>query len=167
VDYHVRLEQGRTLNPSEAVLDAISRALRLDSTERAHLFDLARPAPARRRRTPRRPQRVSAVMHQLLETLELAASPAFIIGRRMDVLAINRLGGGLICDFYALPAGRRNKARFISSTRTLAASTRTGTSSPPRPPPSCAWTPAGTRTTLRLLAHWITETAPAISSASL
>jgi transcriptional regulator with XRE-family HTH domain len=113
VDYYIRLEQGRNLNPSEAVLDAVSRALRLDSTERAHLFDLARPAPARRRRAPRRPQRVSPVMHQLLETLEQSASPAFIIGRRMDVLAINRLGRALICDFYALPAGRRNKARFM------------------------------------------------------
>src|SRR6478752_4874346 len=43
VDYYVRLEQGRDLTPSESVLDALARALRLDDTERAHLFALARP----------------------------------------------------------------------------------------------------------------------------
>ena len=43
VDYYVRLEQGRDLTPSESVLDALARALRLDDTERAHLIALARP----------------------------------------------------------------------------------------------------------------------------
>src|SRR5689334_15808909 len=43
VDYYVRLEQGRDLTPSEPVLDALARALRLDDTERAHLIALARP----------------------------------------------------------------------------------------------------------------------------
>ena len=38
VDYYVRLEQGRDLTPSESVLDALARALRLDDTERAHLI---------------------------------------------------------------------------------------------------------------------------------
>ncbi|MCM0675294.1 helix-turn-helix transcriptional regulator [Micromonospora phytophila] len=111
VDYYVRLEQGRNLNPSEAVLDAIARALRLDDTERAHLFDLAKPSAGRRRR--RRPQRVSAATYQLLETLDEAASPALILGRRMDVLAINQIGRALISDFNALPARQRNYARFI------------------------------------------------------
>jgi transcriptional regulator with XRE-family HTH domain len=113
VDYYVRLEQGRTLNPSEAVLDAVARALRLDDAERAHLFDLAKPAPARRRRAGHRPQRVSAAMHQLLDNLDAAANPAFILGRRMTMLAINKTARALICDFNALPARQRNKARFM------------------------------------------------------
>ncbi|MDY7090723.1 MAG: helix-turn-helix transcriptional regulator [Actinomycetota bacterium] len=112
VDYYVRLEQGRNLNPSEAVLDALARALRLDDTERAHLFDLARPREARRR-PPRRPQRVAPATYQLLETLDDAGAPAFIVGRRMDVLAINHAARALICDFNALPARDRNYARFI------------------------------------------------------
>jgi transcriptional regulator with XRE-family HTH domain len=113
VDYYIRLEQGRTANPSEAVLDAVARVLHLDDTERAHLFDLAKPAPRARRRAARRPQRVSTSSYQLLENLDLAACPAFILGRRMDVLAINRMGRALINDFNALPAGQRNKARFM------------------------------------------------------
>ncbi|MEU0194902.1 helix-turn-helix transcriptional regulator [Streptomyces afghaniensis] len=38
-DYYTRLEQGRHPNVSEAVLDAVARALRLDDDERGHLFD--------------------------------------------------------------------------------------------------------------------------------
>ena len=54
VDYYVRLEQGRDTHPSEQVLDALARALRLDDDAVAHLHHLARPAP-RRRRPPRPP----------------------------------------------------------------------------------------------------------------
>jgi transcriptional regulator with XRE-family HTH domain len=109
-DYYMRLEQGRNVRPSATVVDSLARALRLDENERAHLFDLARvdrrpPAP--------RPQRVRPSMYQLLETLDLAASPAFVLGRRMDVLAANRMARALICDFYALPARQRNKMRFM------------------------------------------------------
>ncbi|OAA19792.1 putative transcriptional regulator [Frankia sp. EI5c] len=113
VDYYVRLEQGRNLNPSEAVLDAIARALRLDETERSHLFHLARPPAARQRRAPRRPQRVAGATYQLLETLDEAASPALVVGRRMDVLAMNRTSRALLGDFIALPARQRNYARFL------------------------------------------------------
>ncbi len=113
VDYYVRLEQGRDLNPSDAVLDAIARALRLDDAERAHLVDLARPPAARRRRPPRRAQHVPVATHQLLETLDAAASPALVLGRRMDVLAINRTGRVLVADFPVLAARDRNYARFV------------------------------------------------------
>ncbi|MGA5304767.1 helix-turn-helix domain-containing protein [Nucisporomicrobium flavum] len=112
VDYYVRLEQGRNLNPSDAVLDAIARALRLDDTERAHLFALARATPARRRR-PVRPQGVAPATYQLLETLDEAVSPALVLGRRLDVLAINRTARTLVGDFLALPARERNYARFV------------------------------------------------------
>jgi len=55
-DYYSRLEQGRQANISAEVLDAIARALRLDEVERAHLNDLAAPAPA----VPRTHRRFSA-----------------------------------------------------------------------------------------------------------
>lgn len=41
VDYIARLEQGRAVNPSSQVVEAIARALRLSGEERAHLFRLA------------------------------------------------------------------------------------------------------------------------------
>jgi transcriptional regulator with XRE-family HTH domain len=45
VDYVTRLEQGRASNPSSQVVEALARALRLSSEERAHLYRLAGLAP--------------------------------------------------------------------------------------------------------------------------
>ncbi|MFC4117173.1 helix-turn-helix transcriptional regulator [Nonomuraea zeae] len=112
VDYYTRLEQGRSRSASPEVLDALATALHLGDAEREHLHLLARPMPAQRRRRPR-PQRVHAATWRLLETLEAARRPAFVLGRRLDVLAHNRLAGRLITDFRALPAAERNQARFI------------------------------------------------------
>src|SRR5215470_9973668 len=41
VTWYTWLEQGRPINVSVQVLDAVARTLRLDSVERAHLFRLA------------------------------------------------------------------------------------------------------------------------------
>src|SRR4051812_14881921 len=48
VDYVVRLEQGRSSQPSTQLLGALARALRLSDDERNHLFHLAghQPPPA-------------------------------------------------------------------------------------------------------------------------
>ncbi|HEY0951217.1 helix-turn-helix transcriptional regulator [Nocardioides sp.] len=46
VDYYVELEQGRGAQPSEQMVAALARALRLDRDERDHLYHLAgRPLP--------------------------------------------------------------------------------------------------------------------------
>jgi hypothetical protein len=41
------------------------------------------------------------------------ALPAFVLGRRLDVLASNRLARALLTDFDALPVADRNFARFM------------------------------------------------------
>src|SRR6185437_9322506 len=46
VPYYTRLERGDARGATDAVLDAIARALLLDDAERAHLFDLVRAANA-------------------------------------------------------------------------------------------------------------------------
>jgi len=111
VDYYTRLEQGRSRSASTEVLDALATALRLDDAERSHLHTLARSRPAKRRRP--RPQRVHPATWDLLETLQQSGRPAFVLGRRLDVLAHNQLAGRLITDFRALPAAERNQARFV------------------------------------------------------
>jgi transcriptional regulator with XRE-family HTH domain len=110
VDYYIRLERGRTRGVSESVLEAVARALQLDDAERAHLFDLAQPTAARAQRRPLSPQRVRPVLYWALEALSV---PALIQGRRMDVLAANRLGYALFTDFEARPHRERNFARFV------------------------------------------------------
>jgi transcriptional regulator with XRE-family HTH domain len=109
VDYYVRLERGRTRNVSEAVLDAVARALRLDDTERGHLFAIARPA--RRQQRPMPPQRVRPGLRRVLELL--TDVPALVIGRRTDILAANPSARALFTDFEALPHRERNMARFM------------------------------------------------------
>ncbi|MDX3073561.1 helix-turn-helix transcriptional regulator [Streptomyces sp. NPDC088354] len=111
-DSYTRLEQGRHQNVSDAVLDAVARALRLDADERANLFELARPRRAARRRPPHRPQRVRPEVHRVLNLLD-GRSPALVLGRHADVLASNRLARALITDFDALPHRDRNLARFL------------------------------------------------------
>ncbi|TCK27531.1 helix-turn-helix domain-containing protein [Pseudonocardia endophytica] len=111
VDYYVRLERGRATNPSASVLDGIARALRLDEAERAHLFDLAGVTPDAHRARRNPPQRPHPGLLRVLDTIEHV--PAMIFGRRMDVLAANRLARALIIDFDALPLRDRNIARFV------------------------------------------------------
>lgn len=50
VDYVTRLEQGRATNPSEQVVEALGRALRLSAAEREHLFHVAGLVPRGRAR---------------------------------------------------------------------------------------------------------------------
>ncbi|MFF2387171.1 helix-turn-helix transcriptional regulator [Streptomyces sp. NPDC058108] len=107
-EYYTRLEQGRAAHPSPEVVDALARALRLDTAEREHLTDLlARPGA---RRAPVNPQRVRQGLHLMLQTLDHV--PALVIGRRTDVLASNRLARAVLTDFDALPVPRRNLARY-------------------------------------------------------
>jgi len=87
---------------------AVARALRLDNQERAHLSRLARPG--RRPRRPPTPERVRPLRH-LLDAMSDAA--AFVIGRRTDVLAWNRLGAALIADSDELPVRDRTFARLM------------------------------------------------------
>jgi transcriptional regulator with XRE-family HTH domain len=91
-DYYVRLEQGRERHPSEQVIEALARALQLDREATAHLHDLARPEP-RRRRAARRTERVRPQLKRLMEAWP--QTPAVILGRHMDVLASNPLATAL------------------------------------------------------------------------
>jgi transcriptional regulator with XRE-family HTH domain len=86
--YYVRLEQGREHNPSDQVLDALARVLRLDQDAAEYLHTLAHPW-ARPRRPLGQGERVSPTLLQLLSRWH--HTPALVIGRRLDVLATNAL----------------------------------------------------------------------------
>ncbi|MFE2067430.1 helix-turn-helix transcriptional regulator [Streptomyces sp. NPDC059467] len=112
-DYYARLEQGRHPHVSETVLEAVAGALRLDDTERGHLFELARPRPAGPdRHRPARVPRVRPAVHQMLDVLN-DVSPALVLDHRTDVLGANHLARQLITDFDTLPHRDRNLARFV------------------------------------------------------
>ncbi|MFD0278180.1 helix-turn-helix transcriptional regulator [Kitasatospora sp. NPDC127111] len=114
VDYYTRLEQGRVGNPSEAVVDAVARGLRLGPDEARHLHRLARPRQVGRSgRGPsaaRGPQPVRPMLARLLE--QLPDVPALVMGRRMDILAWNRAAAALLGDYGRLAPAERNIARI-------------------------------------------------------
>ncbi|KIZ13714.1 helix-turn-helix domain-containing protein [Streptomyces natalensis] len=115
VDYYTRIEQGRAHAISDSVLDAIARALRLSGGEVTYLRNIAAP----RRRTPGAclpgavsGQTVRPEIQQLLDAME-ATVPAMVMGRGLDVLAWNALGGRVAFDLEALDADRRNTALLV------------------------------------------------------
>jgi transcriptional regulator with XRE-family HTH domain len=110
-DYYVRLEQGRDQHPSEQVVEALARALQLDDDATAHLHRLAHQPP-RRRRPPRRPERVPTGIQQLIASL--SETPAYVYGRYMDVLAANPLARALVP--YYRPGENLVRAAFLDPT---------------------------------------------------
>ena len=92
-DYYTRLEQGRDHRPSEQVLEALARALRLDDAATAHLFALGRPAPPLAHPHVAEDESVPTDLQDLLASW--TTTPAFIHGRRLDVLASNALARAL------------------------------------------------------------------------
>ncbi|MFE3994720.1 helix-turn-helix transcriptional regulator [Streptomyces goshikiensis] len=95
-DYYTRLEQGRERHPSQQVLEAVARALRLDGEAVAHLHRVATPTPRRTRPAPR-VERVAPNLRRLLDSW--SDTPAFVLGHTLDVLARNQLADALFAGF--------------------------------------------------------------------
>lgn len=112
VEYYSRVERGNLAGVSDAVLDSLAEALRLDEAERTHLFDLSREAnasPIRRARRTSAPT-VSPAVAWSLEAFTGGA--AFVRNNRLDILAENALLRGLYHDAYAFAERPVNLARF-------------------------------------------------------
>jgi hypothetical protein len=87
--------------------------LRLDATEREHLYRLARPYPSQvyQGSGRRAPQSVRPGLRRLLDSA--TDVPAYVVGLGTDVLAWNRLAATLLTDFGALPPQQRNLAWLV------------------------------------------------------
>ncbi len=111
VAYYTRLEQGNAQNVSVEVLEAIGRALRLNDIEHDHLSHLAKGKTKKKRASACRPQQVRPALQQLIDAME--GVPAYIIGRRLDILGWNRMAAALFGDMGQLPSRERNMARHV------------------------------------------------------
>jgi transcriptional regulator with XRE-family HTH domain len=92
-DYYTRLEQGRGPQPSEHMLAALARALRLTIDERDHLYRISgRNAPDR---TPL-DTHVAPALQRVLDRLE--DTPAMVLSSLAETLVQNRLAAALLGD---------------------------------------------------------------------
>jgi transcriptional regulator with XRE-family HTH domain len=115
VEYYAKLERGQIAGASTGVLGALARALQLDETERAHLFDLARSADGvptsgrpRRRALSKAAPRLS--LQWALDAI--TEGVAFVRDPRQNLLATNALGRAFYSPVIGDGGRAPNLARF-------------------------------------------------------
>ena len=104
VTWYTWLEQGRPINASTQVLDAVARTLKLDQPEREHLYRLADVpdlAPA-----AEAGWQVSPEVQQILDGL--TTLPASVMNERFDLLAWNEPYAALFPGLVSQPCPTRN-----------------------------------------------------------
>jgi transcriptional regulator with XRE-family HTH domain len=85
VTWYTWLEQGRRINASTQVLDAIARTLQLDDAEHRHLYTLAQVPELRAAESEG-----SCLPREILPILDGMGHPATVVDERFDMLATNR-----------------------------------------------------------------------------
>ena len=104
-EYYIKLEQGQEANPTDQVLDSLSRALKLDATATSYLRSLARPAELR---TP--PPSSPTVEHAQWLINSWPMTAAMILGRHNDIIATNQLMSALVPGYQP---GRNSLATLL------------------------------------------------------
>jgi transcriptional regulator with XRE-family HTH domain len=103
VTWYTWLEQGREINVSTQVLDAVARTLRLDAAERQHLYALTEAVPvlvsAARCSVPGAISEIVAALDPL---------PALLTNGRFDALTSNDAYRHLFRDWHTAPCVQRN-----------------------------------------------------------
>jgi len=86
VSWYTLLEQGHDVHPSRQVLENLARALRLTTAEEQHLFRLSGQELSSKMLVEE--EQVTPALQRVVDALN--PHPAFVIGRRWDVLTWNR-----------------------------------------------------------------------------
>jgi transcriptional regulator with XRE-family HTH domain len=103
VTWYTWLEQGRQINASMQVLDAVAHTLRLDRAEREHLYRLAEATPLR---TECARTVIPDAIAEIVRSLE--PLPASLINSRFDVLLSNSASVELFWEWHSLPCVHYN-----------------------------------------------------------
>jgi transcriptional regulator with XRE-family HTH domain len=115
VTWYTWLEQKRPISVSVSTLDSLARVLKLDPIERTQLFQLALRQPVADSTFQR--ETVSPRFQRMLD--HNAGMPAFVMGRRWDVLAWNQAARAFLFDFEQLPPDERNLVWLIFTNSAL------------------------------------------------
>jgi hypothetical protein len=103
VTWYTWLEQGRPINASPQVLDAVARTLRLDRVEREHLYRLAEATPLR---TECSRQAVPDTIREIVYALD--PFPASLVNSRFDILLANDVYEELFWEWHSMPCVHKN-----------------------------------------------------------
>lgn len=110
IAHYTRLEQGRSEQVSDDVLDAIGSALRLDADELAYFHSIARrPRPCAD--SGEHAGELPAGLRFLLESLPL--TPALLVGPHTQIVGWNDLAVAVFGDFPAMPQERRTLSHLL------------------------------------------------------
>jgi transcriptional regulator with XRE-family HTH domain len=103
ITWYTWLEQGREINASIQVLDAVARTLRLDPAERRHLYVLAEAVPVL---TDTERCAMPDAIREIVRSLD--PLPAVVSNGRFDSLAANDAYLDLFRDWHAEPCVHKN-----------------------------------------------------------
>ncbi len=107
VTWYTWLEQGRPINASTQVLDAIARTLKLDQPEREHLYRLADVPEARA--AEQEAAQVAEVVPGIQQILDgFTGLPSALLNERFDLLAWNAAYAAVFPDVVSQPTCERN-----------------------------------------------------------
>ena len=95
VDYVTRLEQGRATHPSEQVVEALGRALRLSGAEREHLFKVAGLVPPGQGTVP---AYITPSIQRMLD--RLTGTPVAVSDAAWTLLLANPLYTALMGEYH-------------------------------------------------------------------
>jgi transcriptional regulator with XRE-family HTH domain len=103
VTWYTWLEQGRQINASTQVLDAVAGTLRLDRAEREHLYRLAEATPLR---TEGADRAVPDTIREIVRSLD--PLPASLLNGRHDILMSNDASEELFWEWHSMPCVHKN-----------------------------------------------------------
>jgi transcriptional regulator with XRE-family HTH domain len=103
ISWYTWLEQGRPINASWQVLDAVARTLQLDGAGRWHLYRLAEALPVR---STAKPAPVPEAVCDVLRSLD--PLPAVLINSRFDVIETNSAHEEMFWEWHTLPCVHKN-----------------------------------------------------------
>jgi transcriptional regulator with XRE-family HTH domain len=104
VSWYTLLEQGHNVHPSRQVLESLAGALRLTTAEEQHLFRLSGQELPSKMLVEE--EQVTPALQRVVDAL--CPHPAFVIGRRWDVLTWNRAADLLFHFQEPYPPHSRN-----------------------------------------------------------
>ncbi|WP_127531136.1 helix-turn-helix transcriptional regulator [Paenibacillus kobensis] len=120
--WYTWLEQGRDIQASPAVLDAIASALRLTHDERNYLYDLALESSSLAgssavEQNPYTQDDISPPLRKILQ--ELRQCPSIVSDRRCQIVGWNEAASHVFLDFSQVPEEERNMIRVLFTRQEL------------------------------------------------